>query len=323
VPDATSTTSDGSTPIACAQCGLSGTGQYCSRCGSPLRLTEDTVTGEIGSKLTKPIVTLLSFIKTVWLVAFQPRQFYTSVTTAQPPLSDLSFPLSGLWRRVSSGRQRVMQPFAALATAIGLLATANLVGDWAWRITQLSERTFGMPRAEVEAASERSLREFYEQQFGQTLHIVNTEHLTGVSLVDGPAREIIGVLSYVYFPLVVLLFLRKREVRREVLLSFYVYSVSASLAVVFVCAIVGVLLFLLLQGAAANAAVAAAGVPSLAGYAARIYFVVVLPLLVFPKVLTVTRGRMLTATVIGSIAWMTANAVYSALSIMTLGVVFK
>ena len=84
-----------------------------------------------------------------------------------------------------------------------------------------------------------------------------------------------------------------------------------------------VLLFLLLQGAAANAAVAAAGVPSLAGYAARIYFVVVLPLLVFPKVLTVTRGRMLTATVIGSIAWMTANAVYSALSIMTLGVVFK
>jgi hypothetical protein len=92
--------------------------------------------------------------------------------------------------------------------------------------------------------------------------------------------------------------------------------------VVVVCGLLGVGLFLLLQGVSAEAAVGLAMIPELAGYMARIYFVVLLPILIFPKVLPVTRARVVTATAVGAVIWMAANVIISQLALFTFGVVW-
>jgi hypothetical protein len=48
--------------------------------------------------------------------------------------------------------------------------------------------------------------------------------LLGIAFVDGPAHEIIALLQYMYFPLVISIFLVNRAIRRSVLMHFYVYG---------------------------------------------------------------------------------------------------
>src|SRR5262249_56777593 len=116
-------------------------------CASPLSLDEESVSSELRSKITQPLIALLSFIKTGWLVFRTPRVFFRSYVGAKPPLSDLTFPLAGLWRRISRKPQRVMRPFKMLATAMGLVAAIAGLEDWAWRGTGFSERVFGVSKA--------------------------------------------------------------------------------------------------------------------------------------------------------------------------------
>jgi hypothetical protein len=257
----------------------------------------------------------------MWLILISPTTFFKSYTTGLPPLSQLTFPLAGLWQLASSKPQKVMRPFQSLAVAIGLVAFIAVLENWAWRITGFSERVFGMSPEQMASNWERNLKTFYEQQYGKQLTIIDTSHLSGIAFVDGPAHEIIALLHYMYFPLVVSIFLVNRAIRRSVLMHFYVYAVSASLAVFFVSNIAGLIVFLLLQGVWAEAAVALSQLPVMAGDIARAYFLVILPVLVLPNILPLTRGRVVAATLVGALAWMTANYMLTQLLLFNLGVV--
>lgn len=306
----------------CPQCGMQGVGRFCSNCGSPLIQDEESVTGEIQSKFTTPVTSLLSFLKTTWLVLVSPRAFYTSYTTGSPPLNELTFPLAGFWRLMSSKPQKVMRPFQSLAMAIGLVACIAVLQDWSWRVTGFSERVFGMSTVQMAENTERNLKAFYQSQFGRSLTIIDTAHLSGLALVDGPAHEIIGLLRYMYFPLVLSVFLVGRSIRRSVLMHYYVYAVSTSLAVFFVFNVVGLIVFVLLQAVWPDAALGLSGLPVIIGYLARAYFVVILPVVVLPHILPVTRGRVVAATLVGAVVWMMANWMLSQLLLFNLGVVW-
>jgi hypothetical protein len=285
-------------------------------------LDDESVSSELRSKITKPLIGLLSFLKTTWLVITSPRVFFKSYVTASPPLSDLGFPLAGAWRRISSKPQRVMRPFQGLATAMGLVAAIASLQAWAWRITDFSERVFGMSQAQMAENSERTIRGFYEKQFGQALTIIDTSHLTGLALLDGPAHEVIKLLQYLYFPLVVSLFLMGRSIKRPLLLHHYVYGVTASLAIFFASNVVGVAVFLLLQAVSPQAALGLANLPVLIGYLAPVYLVVVMPIIVLPAILPVSRARVVAATLVGAALWMTANAVLTRVMLFNLGIVW-
>jgi hypothetical protein len=307
----------------CAQCGAQGVGRFCGDCGSPLTLDEESISAEIRSKFTTPAVSLLSFLKTTWLVLASPRAFFTSYVTGSPPLSSLAFPLTRLWSRWSSKPQKVMGPFRSLAMAIGLVACVAFLEDWSWRITGFSERVFGMSRAQMLEKSEQNLRAFYESQFRRPLTIVDTTHLTGLALVDGPVHEIICLLQYMYFPLVVSVFLVGRSIRRSTLVHHYVYAVSSSLAIFFLFHVLGLILFVLLQGVSPDAALGLSGLPVIVGYVSRIYFLVFLPIAVLPRILPVTRGRVVVATLVGTVVCIVANLMLSELLLFKLGVVWK
>lgn len=304
----------------CAQCGIRGVGPFCSNCASPLRLDDESVSAELGAKIIHPLIGLLSFVKTAWLVALRPRVFFRSYATADPPLSDLSFPLAGIWRRLSAKPQRVMRPFQALATAIGLVALTAGLEDWAWRVTAFSERAFGMSKAEMTAATRQNLSAFYEKQFGHALTILDTAHLTGVSLLDAPVHEIVKLLHYMYFPLVVSLFLIGRSIKRPMVMHLYVYAIAANVGMLFVTSLFGLGAFMLFQAVSPDAAVLMSGLPSLVGVLTSIYLVVVLPIVVLPEILSVSRARVVVATLAGGVLWMLGNYVVSQVMVFGLGI---
>src|SRR5207342_1120269 len=102
-------------------------------------------------------------------------------------------------------------------------------------------------------------------------------------------------------------FLIGRSIERATLMHFYVYAVSTSLAVFFVFNVAGLVVFLLLQAVSPNAALGLSGLPVIVGHLTRAYFVAVLPVLVLPNILPVSRGRMVAATLVGAAVWMAAN----------------
>jgi hypothetical protein len=299
--------SDTPVSVPCPHCGLRGSGRFCSSCGSALNPADETVSREIGSKLTNlTTTTLLPFLKATWLVLRMPRQFFTSYVTATPPLSELSFPLAGVWRRLAPGRQRVMQPFQSLALAVGLVAGVAGLQESA-RQTAFIAPT---PADQRQAEREQSLQASYEQRFGRPLLIVRKARLTGWSVIDRPAHEFIRLFEAIYFPLVVLLFLRHRNVDRHVLLHYYVYALAAALTIIAVCEVLGAAgMLALVHTSWELLALVLVMMPPLVGFLARAYFVVLLPIVVFPRVLPVTRLRVISATAVGALVWGAANEI--------------
>ena len=306
----------------CAQCGTPGTGRFCSACASPLSLDDESVSSELRSKITHPLIALLSFIKTGWLVFRTPRAFFRSYAGAKPPLSDLTFPLAGLWRRISGKPQRVTRPFKTLATAMGLVAAIAGLQDWAWRVTGFSERVFGVSRAEMMERARNGTTSFYEKQFGQSLTIIDTAHLTGLGLLDAPAHEILKLLQYMYFPLVVSLFLIGRSIKRPLVVHHYVYAVGTSVGIAFVLNIAGLVVFMLLQAKWPDAAMALSGVPALIGVVTTAYLMVILPVVVLPDILPVSRARVMMATLVGGVIWMAGNYVFTQVMLFKFGILW-
>jgi hypothetical protein len=274
--------------VICPQCGTWAAGNYCARCRTSLDPAKESVSAEVRSTATTPLVTLLS----------------------------------GLWRRVSPGLQKVTPPFRCLASAIALIALIGVLQDGVWRVTGFSERVFGMSSSDLGARQWAELERFYEREYGQRLTKIETAHVTGIGLVDQPVRQVFELLQYMYFPLVVSLFLVDRAVRRHALVHFYVYAVCASLMVLFVLNLVGLAVFVLLAGVSPDAALGLSGLPVLVGGLAKIYFLVVFPVVLLPSLMQVTRRRVLLATLTGAVVWMAINWVMTRILLFGLGVVF-
>ena len=284
----------------CPQCGTAAAGDYCGRCGTSLDRARQSVAAELRSAAITPVVTFLSFLKTTWLMLTSPTRFYRSYLTGVPPLGDLDFPLSRSWRRLRPGLQKAMPPFRCLASAIALIAIIGVARDGVWHVTGLAEHVFGGSASEVRERQWAELEGFYQQQHGRRLTRIDLARLTGVGLIDQPARQILDLLHYMYFPLVVALFVAGKAIKRHALMHFYVYAVAASLTLFVAFNLVGLALFAALAGMSLDAAMGLSGVPVILGYLAKTHFVVVLPIVVLPRLMPVTRRRLLVATLIAA-----------------------
>lgn len=304
-----STTSDSPVSIQCVQCGHRTSGRYCSNCGSALNPNEETVSRHIGSKLTDLATTLGSFVTTVWLVLRAPRQLLASVVTATSSLSDPSFLIASGWRPQAPVPRRVMPPFQCLALAVGFAAALAGLQEWA------RQTAFINPQSADQL--EQELRVSYEQNFGRPLLIVRTDRLSGWSVIDVPAHEVISLLGAMSLPLVVLLFLRHPRVDRLIVIHYYGYAVAAALTAVAIGEVMGTAGMLALVHTTWPDILVLGFVmlPSVASPVAMGYFVLLVPIVVFPQVLPLTRWRVVSATVVGALVWWAAKEIVRRVSL--------
>lgn len=299
-------TSDSSDAVICSQCGTPGKGNYCANCGASLTPSKESVSEEVRSKFTSPLTAALSFFKAVWLMWVSPAVFLRSYFTGVPPLSELPFPLSSAWRRVHEGPQRVMGPFQSLALAIALVAVLGSLERTVW--SDFGQRTFGLSMAEVRERREQ-FRSAYEQTYGRKPHIVDTAHLTGFEIVDNPIAEIVTLLNYVYFPLVAVILLARGNVKRYQVMHAYIYAMSAALCGFAATDALGLIVFAAGVQSGSIYTVAMSGWGTAVGLLIIIYFVVILPIFILPKVLRVAKARVVLATCVAALAWLAGRIV--------------
>jgi len=104
----------------CISCGYQDTGEYCSNCGSRLEFLGDERVSSIqnfriilGEYLREVLDPIFAYIKTIWLLLFQPVKFFQVLCFREQPISEIHFPLGSLWRKVSGKRtQYTLHPIA-------------------------------------------------------------------------------------------------------------------------------------------------------------------------------------------------------------------
>jgi hypothetical protein len=102
----------------------------------------------------------------------------------------------------------------------------------------------------------------------------------------------------------------------------YVYAIATNVGIMFVTSILGLGGFILLQGVSPQAAIMTNGIPALIGVVSSIYLVVVLPIVVLPEILPVSRLRVIVATLVGGVLWALGNYAISQLLLMRLGILW-
>ena len=243
------------------------------------------------AKVTDPLTTGLSLFKTAWLVLFAPTRFFASYFTGAMPLAQLTFPLAALWRRISSKPLLALRPFQCLGIGLVLAAFTDIVWRWLYDLD---------PGNWKGTADWQEIRLWYQQQYGQQLKTLDLGHLTGFGLLDEPIYQVVQLLAYSYFALIVGWFLAGTEIRRNQYMRYHAYAVGTALVLKFIAYLAGFALFAILIGVSRTAAHAITDlVLILLGYLPMLWFIAVLPILVFPRVLSVSRARMLVATVCG------------------------
>jgi hypothetical protein len=193
-----------------------------------------------------------------------------------------------------------MAPFKCLVTGMALVSfTASLdLGVLAWS---------GLTDRKAQEAAEENLFRFFEQQYGKRVIKVDTRHLTGVPVIDGPVGEVAGVLSYTWYTLLFLLFVRPGKHLRGKVLHCFAYAMGAALAWSFCLNLAGIAGFALLIGSSLEAAVVCRDLLGLLAAIPIVYLLLILPILVFPPVFHWSRRRVVLATAGGLVAWMASN----------------
>jgi hypothetical protein len=307
----------------CPQCGKVGAGKYCAFCGTLLETEKESVSEEIRSKFTSPLVAALSFAKAVWLTWISPVRFLRSCFTGVPPLSELPFPLSSVWRLVDPGPQKVSSPFSSLAFAIVLVSVLGSLEQAAWRVNDFGERLFGESQSEMRERGEARLKEYYQSEYGRSLHFVDSDHLTGIAIIDRPLEEIFGLLNYAFFAIVAVFVLARGNVKGHRFTEAYVYLISAAIAASAVLSALGLVVFSLGAAAESIGTVALSGFGQLAGYLLVVYFVVILPIVILPKVLDVSKSKVVVATCVATGTWLLARFLFFSVLQWQLGIIVR
>jgi hypothetical protein len=275
--------------------------RYCSKCGSALNPNEETGSRHIGSKLADLAGTLWSFVTTVWLVLRAPRRLLASFLTATSSLSEPSSLLAIGWRPQAPVQRRVIPPIQCLAIAVGFAAALAGLPEWARQTAFIRPQSAAQHREQLE----QEFRVSYEQRFGRPL-IVRTDGLSGWPVIDVPAHAVISLLEAMSLPLVVLLLLRHPRVDRLILIRYYGYAVAAALTAIAICDVMGSAGMLALVHTTWPDLLVLGFVmlPSVASPVAMGYFVLLVPIVVFPQALPLTRSRVVSATVVGAlVSW--------------------
>src|SRR5262249_18560186 len=115
----------------CPQCGVRVRGKFCAACGSAVG-PDEGLFARIRSIARDPILGALAFVKTAWLVVQEPRDFFDRYLNRAGPVAAMSFPLSGIWRRLSGSSQKTIAPFQFLFAAVALVALVNGLHSAIW-----------------------------------------------------------------------------------------------------------------------------------------------------------------------------------------------
>jgi hypothetical protein len=274
----------------CHQCGATASGTYCSNCGA--RLDEDVGLGaEIGAKLSEPLEAGFATLKTTWLVGLAPTRFFDAYFNATQPLDGLDFPLAPIWRIASKKPQHVLAPFKFLAVGLILAAFCDTVDGW---IAALAP-----PEAHHDV-TDPALGRWFEIQYGHKLHFMDLGHLTGIAGLDEPIHQILQVLYYSFAAVMIGCLLVGTRVPRRKYLHYHLYAVGAALVLRAAAFLASFALAALLAGISRILTRFVVDLVQLSfGFLPMIWFIAVLPILVFPRVLPVGRGRILAAVLGG------------------------
>jgi len=283
----------------CPRCGAAAAGRFCSQCGASLDDAAGSLGSEISSKFSGPITGTLSYAKAFWLLATSPRAFCRSWLLGPQGMAALAFPLSGAWSRVSRN-QTITPPYRALAVAIGLIAAVGALEAGAVRVAGFDD-LFKQAAAHQEAGIQQAAQHYY----GHRMRIIALSNATGFAPLDSALVESWRLWQYLAFAVFVAwLMPRARVVQSQAVFQYFAYAVAAALTSQVLARAVAAVLFVPLAAGSLEAAVnVSTVVVFLFGYLPAIWFGALLPIVVFPGVLGVSRARV-AAAVIGGLAIM-------------------
>jgi len=284
----------------CPRCDTVASGNYCSNCGAPLDGAEGSLGGEIKSKFVDPITGMLAFFKAAWLLTSAPWDFCRAWLNGPQGMAHMDFPLSRVWRALSNGAQNVLPPFRALAVGIGLVATASGIEAVAWKIAGLQEL-----REEAARRQEMGIQQTARYYFGHEMRILRISQMTGFAPLDSALEEAWRMVDYLAFAaLVAALMPRLPLVHKRAVLHYFAFAVGVSLAIQTAAVLVASVVFIPLASGSLRAALAVQDFLELVfGLLPTIWFGALLPIVVFPSVIPISRPRVIGAVLGGSPAW--------------------
>jgi hypothetical protein len=208
------------------------------------------------------------------------------------------------------GRQKVTRPFHCLAIVIILGTTLGSLERDAWGMNNIGERMFGLSMSDAKDQSEAQLKNYYEATYGRTLQFIDSAHLTGISSLDKPLDEILGLFNYLCFALVASTVLGHRGTTRFQAVHSYVYITVAAIAASAVLSAIGLAVFSFGARADSITILALSDFGDLVGYLLIIYFVAILPIVALPRVLKVSTSRVVLATCVAGVAWLAGRFLF-------------
>jgi hypothetical protein len=302
----------------CPRCHATASGRFCSQCGASLDQTEGSLGGEIKSKFVDPVTGLLAFLKVAWLLSVTPTKFCRAWLNGPQGMAQMTFPLSGIWRRFSKGAQNVISPFRALALGLALIAASGAIEATAWKIAGLREL-----REEAGRRQEEGIQQAAQYYYGHNMKILKLSELTGFAPLDAALEETWHLIDYLAFAaLVAALMPRVPLVHSRAVLHYFAFAVGVSLAIRTAAVAIASALFIPLAHGSLEAALAVdTFVVFLFAYLPIVWFGALLPIVVFPRVIRASRARVVGAVVGGLAAMGLINVIRSQV-MLRLGVIF-
>lgn len=301
----------------CPQCGVVAAGRYCHQCGASLDASTGTLGGEIKSKFTSPATSLFSYFKAAWLLLKQPKAFCSAWLNGPQSMTELEFPLSKVWRKISAGRQAIISPYKAVALGIALLAATAGIEAGAWNVAGLGDW-----REYAEQRQMTGMQQAANYYYGHSMRFIDLGTLTGFAPLDSALKGTRELLFYLAFSVFVAALMPKtRLAHPRAIAQYFAYAVATGLLLQALARIAGIALFLIFAN---NSLEAALGLSTAAvllfGYLPTIWLGAVTPIRVFPHVIPVSRIRTV-AAVIGGFAIMGLVNVLLSQAMFRLGIV--
>jgi hypothetical protein len=301
----------------CPQCGAAASGRYCNQCGASLNAADGTLRSEIKSNFTSPVITLLAVLKAAWLLLRQPTAFCRAWLNGPQSMAELGFPLSNVWQKMSSGQQAIARPYKSVAIGIALLAATAGLEAGAWKLAGLGDW-----RAYAEERQLEGMQQAANYYYGHSMRFIDLGTLTGFAPLDTALKQSRDLLFYVAFSVLVAALMPKvRLAHPRAIAQYFAYAIATGLLLQTVARVVGIGLFSMFANDSLNAALGLSSAAVLLfGYLPTIWLGAVTPIRTFPRVIPVSRTRIVIA-VIGGFAIMGAMNVLLSQLMFRLGIV--
>ena len=200
--------------ITCWKCGHRDSGEYCSHCGAPLQKERVSIGGHFMGSIGSFLNGCMSFLKASWMVLFQPGVYFDSYFKETQPIALIRFPLTRLWRRLSSAPQVSFDPLGLMESSIAFfLAVGTLNRDLGKYMPQ-------QPPKDLAGLPEPQSGDFTFVEIGWINNLIN------VSM-----RELAILIAVLIYAFGFSIWVKKQKISLSALSNYCIYSYAAALAV--------------------------------------------------------------------------------------------